>query len=857
MKKTLSMILSAVLLAGLATAASAWEKGVDYVVIEEVDPDNYVGYADDYPGSTEWDWPACRTGQLLQGTIISSFDPEQPNNGWCWKNSPASNASAAFDGDMTTMYDPFTAGEKAWMGVILDQAYQLTEIRVATRGKYLERLNGATIQGSNDGVQWVNIMFYGQNAIAEDYHIFTPVSLEDDDRYAEYVDAGAEDFSQYWVTKDCSFKMYRLINMNSQHGEALELELYGIPAPATKVTWELMQEANVSIESFYNFPVDYEFYNKYSADIDGSVVGHIIGGYDPDHTVPYSPNPDSLRFWQDYQHQDGWYGSAWDNDTSTKYDPAGQSHNFWTGIMVDAPTALKSVKVMPRDDRPERLNGGRIQGSNDGIRWYTLASFNGDDVPDVGTFTWVEKTVDTDKEFTMFRYVNKGTNHGDVVDIALYPLVKAPAKVSDANNFYGTITYTGVQAPKVADNSIVGEIVGGAEAVAGNEFDKAFDGSLSTFWNGNGAIFDMWVGIRTSEPAVAKSFTIATQDDNADGISDRRHAMWGSRLQGSNDGMVWEDIYVYEYADFEDYANDEESSYLTIEFENDKAYTFFRYLNNDDGANALAELQIFAEGAAAETAAPETAAPETAAPETAAPETAAPETAAPETAAPETAAPETAAPETAAPETDAPEVPKVSDVYNYYGTITYTGAQAPAVAENSIVGEIIGNAAQAEGYEFAKAFDGNMATWWNGSGAIFDMWVGIKAAQPMVAKSFTIATQDNEGDGVADRRHAMWGSRLQGSNDGITWEDLYIYEYVDFEDYANDEESSYLTIEFENDKAYTYFRYLNNDDGANAISELQIFGDVAEAPQTFDAGVIAAVAAVISAAGYAIARKRK
>ncbi len=54
---------------------------------------------------------------------------------------------------------------------------------------------------------------------------------------------------------------------------------------------------------------------------------------------------------------------------------------------------------------------------------------------------------------------------------------------------------------------------------------------------------------------------------------------------------------------------------------------------------------------APETEAPETAAPETAAPETAAPETAAPETAAPETAAPETAAPETAAPETAAPET--------------------------------------------------------------------------------------------------------------------------------------------------------------------------------------------------------------
>ena len=205
---------------------------------------------------------------------------------------------------------------------------------------------------------------------------------------------------------------------------------------------------------------------------------------------------------------------------------------------------------------------------------------------------------------------------------------------------------------------------------------------------------------------------------------------------------------------------------------------------------------------------------------------------------------------------------QASDAYNYYGEITYTGAQAPAIADNSIVGEIIGGAATTEGHGYELAFDGALNTWWEGTGAIFEMWFGIKTAEPAVATSFTLATQDNEGDGVADRRHAMWGGRLQGSNDGITWNDLYVYEYVDFEDYANDEESSYITMAFENETAYTFFRYVNNDDGCHAVSELQIFGEVAaqdepQAPQTFDAGVIAAVAAVVSAAGYAIARKRK
>jgi len=173
-------------------------------------------------------------------------------------------------------------------------------------------------------------------------------------------------------------------------------------------------------ENLYNLPVDYSYSDKYSVSIDGSIVGRIIGGFDPDHTEPYAP-VDHYKFWGDANGKTaGWYGAAWDNNTSTMYDPAGQSHNFWTGIMVDEPTVLTSVKVMPRDDRPERLDGGRIQGSNDGVYWYTLASFNSDDIPVLGEFTWVEKSVNTDRAFTMFRYVNIGTNHGNVVDIALY-----------------------------------------------------------------------------------------------------------------------------------------------------------------------------------------------------------------------------------------------------------------------------------------------------------------------------------------------------------------------------------------------------------------------------------------------------
>jgi len=664
MKKTLSMILSALMLTGMVTTASAFEKGVDYVVIEEVDPDNYVGYGGSYPGSGEWDWPECTSGQLLKGTIISSVDE---NGNHCWKNTPTGNASAAFDGDTSTLFDPFEASDRSWAGMILDQAYELTEARIMVRGKYLERMKNAAIQGSQDGEKWVTIVYFGQNAEAEDYHIITPEPITDED----YLDAGYTDYSTYWVGYG-SYKMYRYVNLGRNHGEAIEIELYGNPAPATEVTDELVAATSFQAVNFYNG--SYEETSYQSTSIDGSLVGTVIGagGF-------YKENADYG------------YEKAWDNDPTTFYDPAEMSSNCWTGIKLDRPVALKEIRIMPRAEWLDRTIGAHVQGSNDGKTWVTLASYNTEDC--ATEQTWIRRAVNIDMEFTMFRYVNNGARHGDIVDIALF---------------------------------------------------------------------------------------------------------------------------------------------------------------EDDGVPV--DIPV-------ETQAPETAAPETQAPETAAPETQAPETAAPETQAPETAAPETVAPETAAPETQAPEttLPDNSTAYIYVGEIAYTGVQAPAVADNSIVGQIIGGASTSEGNEFEKAFDGELTTWWNGSGAIYDMWVGIKTASPVVVKSFSVATQDNDGDGVSDRRHAMWGSRLQGSNDGVTWEDIYVYEYVDYEDYAYDEENTYFTKELNNTKAYTYFRYLNNDDGANAIAELQLFGDATqpEAPQTFDAGVIAAVAAVVSAAGYAISKKRK
>ncbi|MBE6599041.1 MAG: hypothetical protein E7638_06330, partial [Ruminococcaceae bacterium] len=112
MKKALSMILSALMLAGMTTVASAaFEKDVDYVVVEEVvDAADYKAFPDAYPYSVTEGWPACSTGSLLKGTIIAGGTAEK-------NSTEGHNGSLAFDGDPKTYFEIFETTAKSYVGL--------------------------------------------------------------------------------------------------------------------------------------------------------------------------------------------------------------------------------------------------------------------------------------------------------------------------------------------------------------------------------------------------------------------------------------------------------------------------------------------------------------------------------------------------------------------------------------------------------------------------------------------------------------------------------------------------------------------------------------------------------------------
>lgn len=159
-----------------------------------------------YPASPEWDFELPKDGKILTGELFG-------HDSW------SSNADVAFDkawdGDTDTFYDPAGVGEDLGAtGVKLDQAYILTEIRIMPRSSFLDRFNGATIQGSNDGETWTDIFISVAVAESPDYICILPADFED----------GA----------NTGYSYYRYVN-NTIHGDVAEVELYGNPVGGAAV----------------------------------------------------------------------------------------------------------------------------------------------------------------------------------------------------------------------------------------------------------------------------------------------------------------------------------------------------------------------------------------------------------------------------------------------------------------------------------------------------------------------------------------------------------------------------------------------------------------------------------------------
>ena len=178
---------------------------------------------------------------------------------------------------------------------------------------------------------------------------------------------------------------------------------------------------------------------------------------------------------------------------------------------------------------------------------------------------------------------------------------------------------------------------------------------------------------------------------------------------------------------------------------------------------------------------------------------------------------------------------------------------------NAIVGTVIGNETgwgdnAAAGA--AAAFDGDIATFFDPLG-VGDGFCGIDAGESYILDKVVILSR-------ADWNARFPGAMIQGSNDGENWTTLWT------SDVEGTNPDYYTVTEFENNTGYSQFRYFNETEHGD-VAEVEFYGhpgkieeapvdqtldQKAEAPNTFDFGILAAVSAVASLGGFVLTKKK-
>ncbi len=152
-----------------------------------------------YPASTKHGCFKPEEGILLEGTLIGT-----PS----WSGGTGDSHDKAWDGDPYTYYDPQnSASDASYTGIETDEPYVLTEVRILPREGWLNRFEGAQIQGSNDGEEWFTVWESKMPAKEWKYACYTGVRI------------------------DCppeGYTMFRYVNL-FEHGDVAEIELYGNP----------------------------------------------------------------------------------------------------------------------------------------------------------------------------------------------------------------------------------------------------------------------------------------------------------------------------------------------------------------------------------------------------------------------------------------------------------------------------------------------------------------------------------------------------------------------------------------------------------------------------------------------------
>ena len=335
--------------------------------------------------------------QIAQSMVTAS------SISWDNKFNAAQNGWRSFDGDTAT--SPDTKTGDGWVRVDLGAGNEqaIGKLMFYPKSGSADRMNGALIQGSNDGTNFVTL-----HAIS-----------------------GVSELKWYtaFINSDTAYRYLRYYTPNTGNANVGELEFYKNPIDKTLLE-VLLPEAAATDTEFYsqasiaalrtamsNAQSVYGNANATQKEIDAASASLLAAlKLIPQEKVQLTQSmvTASSVSWDNKftAAQNGW--RAFDGDTATSSDT--KTGNGWIKVDLGAGNeqVIGSIKFYPRAGFAARMNGALIQGSNDGTNFVTLYSISG-----VSDYKWYRVSTNTDTAYRYLRYYTT-TGFANAAELEFY-----------------------------------------------------------------------------------------------------------------------------------------------------------------------------------------------------------------------------------------------------------------------------------------------------------------------------------------------------------------------------------------------------------------------------------------------------
>ena len=323
---------------------------------------------------------------------------------WDNKFNAVLNGWRAFDGDTATSPDTKTGDGWVRMDLGAGNEQAIGKVRFYPRTGNVDRMNGALIQGSNDGTNFVTL----------------------------HTISGVSELKWYtvWFNTDTAYRYLRFYTPNTGNANAGELEFYKKPDDKTLLPL-LLQEAAATDTEFYsqasiaalqaqmtNTQSVYDNANSTQEEVDAAAASLVAAlQLIPQEKVQLTQSmviASSVSWDNKFSSaQNGW--RAFDGDTATSSDT--KTANGWVRVDLGAGNeqAIGSVKFYPRAGFAGRMNGALIQGSNDGTNFVTLYSISG-----VSDYKWYRVSTNADMAYRYLRYNTPNGGYANAAELEFY-----------------------------------------------------------------------------------------------------------------------------------------------------------------------------------------------------------------------------------------------------------------------------------------------------------------------------------------------------------------------------------------------------------------------------------------------------